>query len=148
MTSQNERGGPGPSGPGVSAGDAVSPQRRTEEETPARTVSSQVTVPVDPATAFSVFTEEINLWWVRGPVNFYDATRAVAMRCEPGVGGRLLEVYDDEAGEALELGRITTWQPGELVGWQSSVDDVSVEVELHRRPAREPRSACRPASRP
>ena len=100
------------------------------EETAARTVSSQVTVPVDPATAFSVFTDEINLWWVRGPINFYDATRAVAMRCEPGVGGRLLEIYDDKAGDALELGRITTWQPGELLGWQSSVDDVSVEVSF------------------
>ncbi len=100
------------------------------EQTAARTVSSQVTVPVDPATAFRVFTEEINLWWLRGPVNFYDASRAVAMRCEPGVGGRLLEVYDDEAGDVLELGRITSWQPGTLVGWQSSVDDVSVEVRF------------------
>jgi len=39
----------------------------------ARSVSSQVEVGVDPATAFSAFTEEMNLWWVRGPINFYDA---------------------------------------------------------------------------
>jgi uncharacterized glyoxalase superfamily protein PhnB len=101
-----------------------------QQEAAARTVSSEVTVPIDPATAFRVFTEEIDLWWVRGPINFYDASRAVAMRCEPGIGGRLLEVYDDEAGDALELGQITTWQPGSLLGWQSSVDDVAVEVSF------------------
>jgi uncharacterized protein YndB with AHSA1/START domain len=58
----------------------------------ARTVSAKVTVAVDPQTAFSVFTDEIDLWWVRGPINFYDAARAVGMRCEPRVGGRLLEL--------------------------------------------------------
>ena len=48
---------------------------------------------MDPATAFRAFTEEMNLWWVRGPVNFFDASRAVAKVCEPGVGGRILEGY-------------------------------------------------------
>ncbi len=96
----------------------------------ARTVSSEVTVDVDPKTAFAIFTDEMDLWWVRGPINFYDASRAIARRCEPGVGGRLLEVYDDTTGEALELGRITTWVPGELVGWSSSVDDVQTEVRF------------------
>lgn len=93
-----------------------------------RTVSSEVTVGVDAQTAFLVFTDEIDLWWVRGPINFYDSARAIAMRCEPGVGGRLLEVYDDSTGDALELGRITDWQPGERVAWRSSVDDVEIEV--------------------
>jgi len=94
------------------------------------TVSSEVTVGVDPQTAFSVFTDEIDLWWVRGPINFHDAARAIGMRCEPGVGGRLLELYSDDASDALELGRITTWQPGESLGWQSGVDDVSVAVRF------------------
>jgi uncharacterized glyoxalase superfamily protein PhnB len=49
------------------------------------------------------------------------------MRCEPGVGGRLLEVYEDDA---LELGRITVWEPGQRLAWQSSVDDVSVDVSF------------------
>ena len=47
----------------------------------ARAVSSEVTVGVDPLTAFSVFTDEIDLWCVRGPINFCDAARAVGMRC-------------------------------------------------------------------
>ena len=96
----------------------------------ARSVSSQVEVGVDPATAFSAFTEEMNLWWVRGPINFYDAARAVEIVCEPGVGGRILEVYDAAAGDVLELARISAWHPGQRLAWQSSVDDVEVEVSF------------------
>jgi len=52
------------------------------------------------------------------------------MRCEPGIGGRLLELYSEDGTDALELGRITRWQPGELVAWDSAVDDVAVEVRF------------------
>jgi uncharacterized glyoxalase superfamily protein PhnB len=102
----------------------------TPEANPARTVSSEVTVGVDPQTAFAAFTDEMDLWWVRGPINFYDAARAIGRRCEPGVGGRLLELYSEDASDALELGRITTWQPGDLLAWDSSVDDVAIEVKF------------------
>ena len=63
-----------------------------------RSASAAVTVPVEPMTAFTAFTDEIDSWWVRGPINFFDSGRAVGMRIEPGVGGRLLEMYD-EAGD-------------------------------------------------
>ena len=64
--------------------------------TEAHTVSSEVEVAVDPATAFTAFTEEMDLWWVRGPINFWtDGGRVVEVRCEPGVGGRIMEVLDD-----------------------------------------------------
>jgi uncharacterized glyoxalase superfamily protein PhnB len=96
----------------------------------ARSVSAVVEVAVDAPTAFGAFTGEMNLWWVRGPINFFDSARAVAVTCEPGVGGRLLEVYDEAAGDALELGRITVWAPGERVAWQSSVDDVMIDVRF------------------
>ena len=95
-----------------------------------RSVSSEVEVAVDTDTAFTAFTEEMDLWWVRGPINFYDAARAVAHRCEGGVGGRLLEVYDEETGDALELGRITVWEPGARLAWRSSTDDVEIEVRF------------------
>ena len=72
-----------------------------------RQVSSQVEVAVDASTAFRAFTGEMDLWWVRGPINFFDAARAVAKVCEPGVGGRILEVY--ESGDPLEVARITDW---------------------------------------
>lgn len=96
----------------------------------ARSITSEVEVAVDPGTAFTVFTEEMDLWWVRSPISFYDGARAVAQRCEPGVGGRLLEVYDELSGDVLELGRITLWDPGARLGWHSSVDDVEIEVRF------------------
>jgi uncharacterized glyoxalase superfamily protein PhnB len=95
---------------------------------PDTTVSSAVEVAVDPDTAFAAFTGELDLWWVRGPINHHASGRALAMRCEPGVGGRLLEVYDDAAGDALELARITIWEPGKRLAWQSSIDDVGTDV--------------------
>jgi uncharacterized glyoxalase superfamily protein PhnB len=95
-----------------------------------RSVTSSVEVPVDADTAFAVFTEELDLWWVRGPINHHAGGRVLAMRCEPGVGGRLLEVYDDATGEALELARITAWEPGKRLAWQSSIDDVETEVRF------------------
>jgi hypothetical protein len=82
----------------------------------ARTVTSVVEVAVEPGTAFEAFTEELDLWWVRGPINHHAGGRVLAMRCEPGVGGRLLEVYDDNTGEALELGRNHNMGAGPALG--------------------------------
>ena len=101
--------------------------------------SSEVTVGVDPHIAFTAFTEEMDLWWVRGPINFYDSSRAVAVRCEPGVGGRLLEVYDDARGDWLELGRITIWEPGrshrlaELHRRRADRGAIRAHLDGHRR---------------
>jgi uncharacterized glyoxalase superfamily protein PhnB len=89
--------------------------------------SATVNVSVDPKNAFAAFTAEIDSWWVRGPINFFDSGRAVAMRIEPGVGGRVLEVYEDDA---LELGRITVWEPGERLAYESLVDDTEVDVRF------------------
>jgi uncharacterized glyoxalase superfamily protein PhnB len=95
-----------------------------------RSRTSTVEVPADPLTAFTAFTDELDLWWVRGPINAYDSGRLVEMRCEPGVGGRILEVYDAESGEGLELARITVWEPGRRVAWTSSLDDVAIDVRF------------------
>ena len=92
--------------------------------------SCAVDVSVDPHTAFTAFTDEMDLWWMRSPISYYDSARAIARRCEPGVGGRLLEVYDDETNDVLELGRITVWEPGARLQWKSSVDDVEVDVRF------------------
>jgi uncharacterized glyoxalase superfamily protein PhnB len=100
--------------------------------TEAQTVSSEVEVAVDPATAFTAFTEEMDLWWVRGPINFWsDGGRVVEVRCEPGVGGRIMEILDDPAaGTVLERARITGWEPGVRLAWTSSLDDVETEVRF------------------
>jgi uncharacterized protein YndB with AHSA1/START domain len=70
--------------------------------------SARVTafVAVEPAAAFAIFTEEIDLWWRRGP-RFRAADSA--MRLEPGAGGRLVETG---GGKATELGRVRVWEPG------------------------------------
>jgi hypothetical protein len=75
-------------------------------------VTASVEVGVEPLTAFEIFTHEIGRWWRPGPINWYDAYRAVDIRFEPGVGGRWLEVYDESSGDVLEIGCITVWEPG------------------------------------
>lgn len=99
-----------------------------------QSASAFVEVTADPATAFRIFTDEIDLWWVRGPINFFDAARAVGMAIEPGVGGRILEIYrrgsDTVDEDVLELGRITAWEPGERLAYRSSVDDTETEIRF------------------
>ena len=92
--------------------------------------TSSVEVATDPHTAFTVFTEELDCWWIQGPINFFDAARAYSVRIEPGVGGRIIEVYDGDTGEGLEVARITVWDPPARLGWQSSVDDVQIDVSF------------------
>ena len=38
-----------------------------------RTATAEVEVAADPARAFDAFTSEIDAWWVRGAINFFDA---------------------------------------------------------------------------
>jgi uncharacterized protein YndB with AHSA1/START domain len=71
-----------------------------------------VSVAVDPAAAFEVFTQEIDLWWRRG-VRYRVAGRHPGALCfEPGVGGRLFESFETSTGtQVYEVGRITVWEP-------------------------------------
>jgi len=95
-------------------------------------VSSEVEVATDPTTAFRAFTGEMDLWWVRGPINFWsDAHRVVAVQCEPGPGGRIVEVLDHaEGGEVLVRAHITEWEPPTRLCWDSAADDVATEVSF------------------
>jgi len=88
-------------------------------------VTASVEVAVDADTAFTIFTEEMDLWQVRSPISFYDSARAIAKRCEPGVGGRVMEVYDDGV---FEIARITVWEPGKRLSWKDTHDDVEVDI--------------------
>lgn len=77
--------------------------------TPADTVQVSLTVAADPATAFEVFTGELDLWWRRGPRFRFVAPFEGAMRLEPGVGGRLL--HEHQPGASFEVGQIQVWEP-------------------------------------
>jgi uncharacterized glyoxalase superfamily protein PhnB len=101
------------------------------------TVTASVDVSVDPATAFEVFTKEIGSWWKPGPTTWNDATRAVEMRFEPGVGGRWLEVWDESTGEGFEMGRITVWEPPSRLAFaymDNDLRDPLTEVEVRFEP--------------
>lgn len=96
----------------------------------AATVS--VLVAVDPATAFAVFTEDVDAWWKRGPA--YRFGEGGVLRFEPGVGGRLVQVFDDATGESWEVGRIRTWEPGRRLTFAFRIPnfapDESTEVDV------------------
>ncbi|HKU97300.1 MAG TPA: SRPBCC domain-containing protein [Vineibacter sp.] len=77
-----------------------------------------VTVVADPATAFEIFTQEVDAWWRHGPRYRFRGKRSGTMRFEPGVGGRLVEVYDDASGDLYEVGKILTWEPGARLAFE------------------------------
>jgi uncharacterized glyoxalase superfamily protein PhnB len=91
---------------------------------------SSVEVETDPATAFRIFTEELDLWWVRGPINYYDSSRLAELRLEPGIGGRVLEIYDEAAGDALVRERVTVWEPGSRLVLQN--DDTEIDIRFEK----------------
>ena len=76
------------------------------------TVRVSMELDVEPLRAFTLFTEDVDAWWARGPKNRFRAPWAGVMRFEPGVGGRLIEIYDEDEGDFYEVGRIHVWEPG------------------------------------
>ena len=105
----------------------------TDTSAQPRSIESCIDVAVDANTAFAVFTDEIDCWWRQGAINFFDSARAHYLKMETRLGGRIIEVYDPESGDGLELGRITLWEPGSRLGWTSAVDDVEIEVRFEPR---------------
>jgi len=71
-----------------------------------------VTVPIDIAEAFRVFTEEIDLWWRRGR-RFRNAPGdSGLMLLEPGAGGRVFESFGSGSeATVIEVGRVKAWDP-------------------------------------
>ncbi len=96
--------------------------------------TASIIVRADEGTAFRVFTEQIATWWRRGTHYWNDSTRGLRLEFEPGLGGALREVYDEAGDDALEIGRITSWVPGEHLaytwreaGWE---DGASTQVDI------------------
>jgi hypothetical protein len=88
------------------------------------TMTEMIDVATDPLTAFTIFTDEFDQWWGRGPIDAYDTWRLVERRIEGGVGGRLVEDYGDEE---RVTGTITVWEPGARLAWTTR-NDVTIEV--------------------
>ncbi len=103
------------------------------------TARASIEVALDPAEAFRVFTDDIDAWWQRHPINWNDAERAVGIRFESGVGGRWIEVHDRETGEGFEMGRVTAWDPGSRLVFTyrdagHEIDGTEVEVRFEPIP--------------
>jgi uncharacterized protein YndB with AHSA1/START domain len=96
-------------------------------------------VAADPATAFEVFTRELDAWWRHGPRFRHGRGRPSVMRFEAGEGGRLLEVYTDAAGGAFEVGRVLAWKPADrlVLEWRGNDFEPGLvtEVEVRFEPA-------------
>jgi uncharacterized protein YndB with AHSA1/START domain len=100
---------------------------------------AEIVVDAVPEQTFRLFTAEIGLWWRRHTPYWNDPERGLSIRIEPGVGGRFVEIYDLETGEGLEVGRVTTWEPGRRlgltwtqIGWP---EDVFTDIEVTFEPA-------------
>jgi uncharacterized glyoxalase superfamily protein PhnB len=91
--------------------------------------TSAVDVGVDPSTAFTIFTTEIDLWWVRGPINHYNASRIAELRIEPRIGGRVLEICDEANGEVDARERVTVWEPGRRLVLTGDVTEIDVTFD-------------------
>jgi uncharacterized protein YndB with AHSA1/START domain len=99
-----------------------------------------VVVAVAPAVAFEIFTNEIDLWWRRGPRYRFLDRNPGTLCLETRLGGRLFESFPADSGaHVIEVGRVTVWEPPErlVLTWRAhdfSADE-STEVDVRFEPA-------------
>jgi hypothetical protein len=68
-------------------------------------------VDVSPEAAFEVFTEEVDIWWRRGP-RFRGGGPQSELSFELDQGGRRLVERERPSGACFEIGRVQVWEPG------------------------------------
>ncbi len=93
-------------------------------------VLREVEVKVSPERAFEVFTRRMGDWW---PLEAYSIAeeRAVGVRVEEFVGGKVFEVVED--GKEWEWAEILVWDPPQrlVMAWHPTEERVtSTEVEV------------------
>jgi Activator of Hsp90 ATPase homolog 1-like protein len=96
---------------------------------------ASVQVALLPASAFALFTQEVDSWWRRGRRFRHAEGRSGLVCIEPGVGGRVFESYGTGSGEhVLEMGCVQVWQPPHrlVLAWRNSnfAAYESTEVEV------------------
>jgi uncharacterized protein YndB with AHSA1/START domain len=92
------------------------------------TIRKSIRVERPPETAFTVFCEEIGLWWPKGP-SF--GGKDLANLCIEGrVGGRFYECYSD--GTEYDIGQVTAYQPPSRVAfsWRAPSWEIATQVEV------------------
>jgi uncharacterized protein YndB with AHSA1/START domain len=89
------------------------------------TIRKSIRVARAPEISFKVFCEEIGAWW---PAGFSGKDARLSM--ETRVGGRFIETRAD--GTEYEIGRLTAYQPPELVAftWRAPGWEVLTQVEV------------------
>jgi uncharacterized protein YndB with AHSA1/START domain len=100
-----------------------------------------VLVSAPPERAFAVFTQEIDVWWKRGPRFRFGGRSPGVLHFEPGLGGRLFEAFGEGAGARVyEAGRITVWEPPSRLVFQwrnanfAPAETTEVEVRFEASP--------------
>jgi uncharacterized protein YndB with AHSA1/START domain len=97
-------------------------------------VTATTVVAVDPATAFEVFTDEVDLWWGQGPRFRFRHDDSGTLRFDGGADGRLVEVFDEAAKDVYEVGRVRVWEPAKRLVFefraQAFEPGESTEVEV------------------
>jgi uncharacterized protein YndB with AHSA1/START domain len=103
---------------------------------PGDQASATVSIGVDPAEAFEIFTRQIDSWWRRGPRFRNISGDRGFIRIEPGEGGRVFEAID---GTVVEVGRAKVWDPPRrlVFEWRNSTfaPAENTEVEVRFEPA-------------
>jgi uncharacterized protein YndB with AHSA1/START domain len=98
-------------------------------------VSVTTIIAVEPARAFEVFTEEIDLWWRRDS-RFRNMGTDRTLAFEPGPEGRLVAYA--ESGSVFEIGKVLAWEPPKrlVFSWRARnfEGDESTEVEVRFEP--------------
>jgi uncharacterized protein YndB with AHSA1/START domain len=93
-----------------------------------------VTVAVPPATAFRVFTEDLDQWWRAG--RKYRHLRVGAMRLEPRLGGKLTE---SDGVRTVQIGEVVAFEPPSrlVLTWRNATfaPGEQTEVEVRFEPS-------------
>ena len=101
-------------------------------------VSQSVEVRAGPARAFELYTGGINRWWKDSCAGTTGS--GPGLRIEPFVGGRFVEVFDEDTGEGFEIGRVRVRgaRPAGRLPWRQADwpagEEMEIEVRFERCP--------------
>lgn len=82
-------------------------------------VKVSVFVAVCQQDAFEVFTQEIDMWWRRGPAYRIAGRARGTLHFELGLGGRIFEAFEGAQGPStFQVGTVTHWEPPQRLAFE------------------------------